>query len=232
MRDAARPAASRDGCGHGKMRLLYTPIQGYVHTVEAVINYAGLRDRIEPVATKPFDPATPLAAINPLGKVPTLVLGSGEYLAGGPVIYEYLDSLHSRRRLYPARGPRRWTTLRQAWMADGLFDSFVLLIIESWLPQAQQRPEYVARCWGKVTAILDQLERDAPAYGSIDIAQLRTTGALQFLLLKLPNVLAACVGLPAAFDPWAGRPTLQAWFARHSRRPIYHAPLIPQTGTP
>ena len=37
------------------MKLLYTPIRGYVHTVEAVINYAGLRERVEPVATRPFD---------------------------------------------------------------------------------------------------------------------------------------------------------------------------------
>jgi glutathione S-transferase len=152
-----------------------------VHTVEAVIRYAGLEDRIEPVATKPFDPATPLAAINPLGKVPTLVLDDGEYLAGGPVIYEYLDTLHKRRKLYPAKGRARFTTLRQVWMADGLFDTFVLLIIESWLPPAQQRSDYIARCWSKVTAILDQMERDAPGYGRLDIAQVRGIGAVQFL---------------------------------------------------
>ncbi len=213
------------------MRLLYTPIQGYVHTVEAVINYAGLRERVEPVPTRPFDAGTPLASVNPLGKVPTLMLDSGEYLAGGPVIYEYLDSLHARRRLYPSRGPRRWTVLRQAWMADGLFDSFVLLIIESWLPAAQQRPDYIQRCWGKVTAILDQLERDAPGYGPLDIAQVRSVGALQFLLLKLPNVLPALVGLPPQFDPWRGRPQLAAWYARAARRPIFHQPLIAQTPT-
>ena len=122
------------------MKLLYTPIKGYVHTVEAVINDAGLRDRIEPVPTRPYDEGTPLPTVNPLGKVPTLVLDSGEYLAGGPVIYEYLDSLHRRRRLFPAKGGQRWTTLRQAWMADGLFDTAVLLIVESWLPIEQQRP--------------------------------------------------------------------------------------------
>ena len=210
------------------MRLLYTPIQGYVHTVEAVINYAGLRARIEPVPTRPFDPATPLTDINPLGKVPTLVLDSGEYLAGGPVIYEYLDSLHSRRRLYPARAPRRWSTLRQAWMADGLFDTFVLLIIESWLPREQQRPDYIARCWSKVVAILDQLERDVPGYAQLDIAQMRGVGALQFLLLKLPAVLPACAGLLAKFDPWEGRPALSGWYARLSRRALFHEPLIPQ----
>lgn len=214
------------------MRLLYTPIQGYVHTVEAVINYAGLRDRIEPVPTRPFDAATPLPAVNPLGKVPTLVLDDGEYLAGGPVIYEYLDSLHGRRRLYPARGPRRWRVLRQAWMADGLFDTFVLLVIESWVPRAEQRPQYVARCWGKIAGILDQLERDAPGFGPLDIGQVRAVGALQFLLLKLPTVLPACTGLPTEFDPWHGRPRLADWYATCSRRKMFHAPLMAQPSSP
>lgn len=209
------------------MRLLYTPIRGYVHTVEAVIAYAGLRSRVEPVPTRPFEDDDRLLSVNPLGKVPALVLDSGEYLAGGPVIYEYLDSLHSRRRLFPSRGPRRWTTLRQAWMADGLFDSFVLVVIESWLPRGQQRPEYIRRCWGKVVAILDQLERDVPGYGPLDIGQMRTVGALQFIQLKMAQVGAAAEGLSPAFDPLAGRPALEHWFCSASRRKIFHAPLLP-----
>jgi glutathione S-transferase len=208
------------------MKLLYTPIKGYVHTVEAVINYAGLRDRIEPVPTRPFDADTPLPAVNPLGKVPTLQLESGEYLAGGPVIYEYLDSLHRRRRLFPAKGPQRWTTLRQAWMADGLFDTFVLVVIESWLPPEQQRPEYLARCWGKVVGILDQLERDVPGYGRLDIGQMRTVGALQFLRLKLPEVGKAARGIDPLYDPLAGRPRLAAWLKPMLRKKLFREPLM------
>lgn len=209
------------------MKLYYTPIRNYVHTVEAVLNYAELRDRVEPIATKPFDPATPLPDVNPLGKVPTLVLDTGEYLAGGPVIYEYLDSLHRRRRLFPSKGPQRWTTLRQAWMADGLFDTFVLLVIESWLPKEQQRPEYLQRCWGKVVRILDQVERDVPGYQKVDIAQLRTVGALQFVKLKMPIVGEAAVGLDPKYDFTAGRPHLAAWFKSMARKKIFRTPLIP-----
>jgi len=211
----------------GVMKLLYTPIHGYVHTVEAVINYADLRDRIEPVAIKPFgDSATQLTAVNPLGKVPTLQLDSGEYLAGGPVIYEYLDSLHKRRRLYPTRAPRRWRTLRQCWMADGLFDTFVLIIIESWEPAAQQRQAYVARCWGKVESILNQLERDAATFERTDIAQLRAVGALQFLELKLAQIRESVPSLATVEGPTIGRPALAGWFARAARDPIFHRPLV------
>jgi len=208
------------------MKLLYTPIKGYVHTVEAVINYAGLRDQVEPVAIKPFDADTPLQSVNPLGKVPTLLLDSGEYLAGGPVIYEYLDSLHRRRRLYPAKGLQRWTTLRQAWMADGLFDTFVLIIVESWLPQEHQRADYLQRCWSKVTAILDQVERDVPGYQRLDIGQMRTVGALQFLRLKLPTVGKAARGIDPMYDLTRGRPRLAEWLKPLARKKLFREPLL------
>jgi len=207
------------------MKLLYTPIKGYVHTVEAVLNYAGLREAVEPVATKPFETLNPLVGINPLGKVPTLLLDSGEYLAGGPVIYEYLDSLHRRRRLFPAKGPQRWTTLRQAWMADGLFDTFVLLIIESWRPKDQQRADYIERCMAKIIAMLDQMERDVPGYGRLDIGQMRTVGALQFVRLKMAQVGQAAIGLDATFDPLANRPALATWYKPLSRKKLFREPL-------
>lgn len=208
------------------MKLLYTPIKGYVHTVEAVLNYAVLREAVQTVPTKPFEPGNPLIGVNPLGKVPTLVLESGEYLAGGPVIYEYLDSLHRRRRLFPAKGPQRWTTLRQAWMADGLFDTFVLVIIESWLPKDQQRGDYLRRCFDKITAILEQMERDVPGYGRIDIGQMRTVGALQFLRLKMAQVAAATDVLDPTFDVFAGRPALAAWYRPMARKKIFREPLV------
>jgi glutathione S-transferase len=211
------------------MKLLYTPIKGYVHTVEAVINYTQLRDKIEAVPTRPFDADTPLPSINPLGKVPTLVLESGEYLAGGPVVYEYLDSLHRRRKLIPARGIERFRCLRKAWMADGLFDTFVMLVIESWLPQEQQRPAYIQRCWSKIIAMLDQIERDVPGYGRIDLAQMRTVGALQFIRLKMPSVGQAAVGLDPRFDFTVGRPALAAWFKTMARKKLFREPLIKET---
>lgn len=209
------------------MKLLYTPIRGYVHTVEATVNYAGLRGRIEPVPTKPYDDAAPLAAVNPIGKVPTLVLDDGEYLAGGPVIYEYLDSLHDRPPLFPAPGRRRFTVLRQAWMADALFDQFVLLIVEGWLYRDRQRADHVSRCWSKVLGILDQMERDAPGYGGLDIAQVRGVGALSFLDLKMGQVGEQVESMDPGYDWRSGRPRLAGWYAALSADPIFQRPLLP-----
>lgn len=208
------------------MRLLYTPIAGYVHSVEAVVNYAGLRGRVEPVATRPFEPDTPLAAVNPVGKVPTLVLDDGEALFGGPVVYEYLDSLHERPPLHPPGGRRRFTVLRQAWMADALFDQFVLLVVEGWLYPDRIRADHVRRAWGKVTAILDRMEAEVPGYGALDIGQVRTVGALCFLDLKMAQVGGQLPGMDPAYDWRRGRPRLARWHSAVAAAPMFREPLV------
>jgi len=43
-------------------------------------------------------------------------------LFDSPVICEYLDSLNTGRKLFPAAGPARWAALRQQAVADGILD--------------------------------------------------------------------------------------------------------------
>lgn len=207
------------------MQLLYTPIAGYVHTVEAVINYAGLRDSIEPVPTKPYDPDTALGDANPLGKVPTLLRDGGAYLAGGPVIYEYLDSLHSKPALHP-QGAKRWSALRRSWLADGLFDTLVLLIVESWIAPDEQRPEYIDRCWQKVLRVLDQQQRDLSEIDERDIGVVRAVGALSFLDKKFGGFSSGLPSLGAQSFSWqASYPELSQWYAEVSKETIFTRPL-------
>ena len=205
--------------------LRYTPIAQYVQSVEAVINYAELRDAIQLVPTRPFDPACDLASVNPLGTVPTLILDDDTSLYGGPVIYEFLDGLHLKRKLYPDSGRARFTALRQCWLADGLFDSVVRIIIESWEPPESQRPHWTARNWAKVTRALDQLELDAVDWSDLHIGQVRAVGAIAFLELKYAIISNAATGLPAGFDWRAGHPRLSNWFDHVSCDPIFTRPL-------
>ena len=205
--------------------LRYTPIAQYVQSVEAVINYAGLRDSIKPIPTRPFDPACDLSEVNPLGTVPTLILDDGTSLYGGPVIYEFLDSLHHRHKLYPASGSARFPALRQCWLADGLFDSIVRIIIESWEPLESQRPQWTARNWAKVTRALDQLERDAIDWSGLHIGQVRAVGAISFLELKYPIISKAAIGLPAGFNWRADHPRLSDWYDHVAADPIFNHPL-------
>jgi glutathione S-transferase len=208
------------------MKLRYTPIANYVQTVEAVINHAGLRDRIEPVRTRPFDPGIDLADYNPLGTVPTLVRPDGSAIYGGLVIYEYLDSLHDAAPLYPAAGEARWQALRRAWLADGVFDAMVRIIVEAWEKPDEQRQTTIARNWLKITRGLDALEKEAPSFDGLDIGQARAIGAISFVALKIAPTSAASPHVDPTFDWRAGRPALSHWFDRLSGMEIFQEPLI------
>jgi glutathione S-transferase len=92
------------------MKLRYSPASPYVRKCLVLAHEAGLAGRIETVPTATADPASGLAKDNPLGKIPALILKDGQVLFDSPVICEYLDSLHRRPKLIPARGkahPRR-----------------------------------------------------------------------------------------------------------------------------
>ncbi len=207
-------------------KLRYTPIAGYVHSVEAVINHAGLRALVAPVPTRPYDPETTLGAENPLGTVPTLIQPDGTALFGGPVIYEFLDSQHDATKLYPCQGPSRFRVLRQAWAADGLFDATVRIIVESWEPQDTQRPHWTARNWTKIERVLDHLNQDAAGWTGLDIGQLRTQGAISFLELKYPVLKQAALGVPASFNWRELYRDLSFWFDRITQNPIFTTPLL------
>ncbi len=209
------------------MKLRYTNIANYVSTAEAVINYAGLRDRIEPIPTRPFEPDCDLGDFNPLGTVPTLIRDDGSALYGGPVIYDYLDTLHDKKPLHPAGGEARWAVLRRAWLSDGIFDSYVRIIQEGWEKVENQRPVVIARQWAKVMRGLDTLEAEAAGFKELDIGQVRAVGAIAFVVLKTRPTAAVCPAIDADYDWRKGRPALSDWFDRVSADPIFTERLLP-----
>jgi len=84
--------------------IFYTPIPNYVNPVEAVIHHGSLRTRCTMVAANPYAEVAKLAPHNPLSTVPAGIREDGEPCYGGPVLYEYLDTLHDRPKLFPT-GP-------------------------------------------------------------------------------------------------------------------------------
>jgi glutathione S-transferase len=110
------------------MKLRYTPPSPFVRKVLVLAIEAGLRERIELVPTKPWDPGTDLPLDNPLGKVPALVTDEAGVLYDSRVICEYLDLLHDGSPFFPSSGARRWRVLRRQALADGIMDAAVLRV--------------------------------------------------------------------------------------------------------
>jgi glutathione S-transferase len=97
----------------------------------------GLAGRIElvPTSVSPVQANESLAGENPLMKVPSLLTDDGQVLFDSPVICEYLDSLASGRKFFPAAGPARWAALRQQALGDGILDALILCRYETTRPE-------------------------------------------------------------------------------------------------
>jgi glutathione S-transferase len=197
------------------MKLFYSPIADLVHKVQVVAIEAGVYDQIERIPTAPVDRDPGHVAANPLSKVPTLVRDDGTALYGGPMIYEYLDSLHDGPKMFPAHGEARWTALRQMALGDGLFDIAALWAGEVRRPEEARYQVMIDRHAATVGRCLERLEAEAPQFSGFTIGLISIAGGLMYLD-RLRN-------LGYRKDEWReGCPALAAWYEEFVKRPSFH----------
>ena len=200
------------------MKLFFNNASPFVRKVRVFARETSLDKNIEEITTavSPVQDNASLAQANPLKKIPTLTLDDGTAVFDSPVICEYLDSLHSGRKLFPAAGPARWTALKLQATGDGILDAGILCRYEMAVrPTEFQWAGWVAGQKTKWHGGLDLLEREAgslegePTIGSITVGC--TLGWLDFRY---------------GDDDWRkGRPKLKSWYEKFSARPSMKATL-------
>ena len=158
-------------------------------------------------------PNADVMAVNPLNKIPTLILEDGTALYDSRVICEYLDTLHQGPKLFPAEPGARFTALRRQALGDGLMEVIVLRLGEQGRPPANQSEKHLAAYRLKIAAALDRLEAEAG-----DLAE----------TLGIGHVAIACalghMDFRFAADNWrAGRGGLGRWYDEFARRPSMQA---------
>ena len=110
-----------------------------------------------------FGDGDKIAPYNPLRRVPTLVLGSGEALIESTAILDYLDDLIGPEdAMIAARGPARHRALKICALATGLGDKGVSLLYERVLRKDQSKI-WVERCEAQISSVLDVLEQERAA---------------------------------------------------------------------
>jgi glutathione S-transferase len=197
------------------MQLFWSSRSPFVRKVMVTAHELGLAGRIraERVVVSAAAPNAEVMAVNPLNKIPTLVLDDGSALYDSRVICEYLDTLHDGSKLFPADARARFAALRRQALGDGLMETIVLRLGEQARPAAQQSEKHLAAYRLKIAAALDRLEAEAgeltgaPAIGHIAIAC--GLGHLDFRF---------------AADNWrSGRPKLAQWYDGFANRPSMKA---------
>lgn len=151
-----------------------------------------------------------LLAYNPLGKIPTLVLGDGTVIADSLVICEYFDALVGGGRLIPAQGMARLEELTLHALANGWLESLVL-----WQNELQKPATARTTAW-------------------LEVFSVKTISALEYFELKIAVVgirnfgvalitLGCCLSyldFRLAFIDWRSlHPQLTAWYENFKDRP-------------
>ena len=105
-----------------------------------------------------FGDAAALQAVNPLMRVPTLLLDNGEALVDSVTILDHLDEVAGSAALLPRKGAARRTALRSMALAMGVADKGVALFYERRM-HAQVADAWEARLLGQITATLAVLDQ-------------------------------------------------------------------------
>ena len=197
------------------MKLAYSPNSPYVRKCVVLAIQRGIDKQMALWTVGTTDPA--LLKINPLSKVPTLVLDDGTALYDSPVICEYLDSVGDGPKMFPPVGPARWKALRQEALGDGILDATQPRRREIALPQDEGRQTYIALQQGKVKAALAVLEAEADSLGVLtNIGEITIACALGYMDFRYAN------------EPWRpGHPKLEAWYAKVSAMPAMARTIPP-----
>jgi glutathione S-transferase len=192
------------------MKLYSNAASPFARKCRVVAHELGLK--LEEIRTLPAQDEN-LRRINPLGKIPALVLDDGSVLIDSPVICEYLNHAGGGK-FFPGTGvfqnnSGRWKALGLQALGDGLADAAVAWIVlgrENPPPQANR-----ARQMEAIHATLDVLERtkfaDPPTIGEIAVAC-----AIGYVAFRLPDL-----------DWKTSRPGLAAWYDRISQFPSMKA---------
>ena len=188
------------------MKLYYHPLSPFVRKVLVTAAENGLHDRIEIVDADTQDET--LRAINPLSKIPALVLEDGEALYDSRVICEYLDNLGAGAMIPPA-GPERWRTRKLEALGDGIGDATLRIAMENRRPEADRHADVIARQGRAIAAALAEAERLIEP-GRFTLGEAAVASAMIYMQLRAapPGWRTAHPRLSDWFDAVLLRPSL------------------------
>src|SRR5882672_3858590 len=179
------------------MQLFFSLNSPYARKARIIIRELSMEPRVKEVAVSlPAD--AKLRAINPLGKIPALVLDDNSVIYDSPVICEYLDDL-GQGKFFPRAGlfreaQGRWRALTLQALGDGLADAVVRRNQEMRLPEDKRIPEMLTRQTAAIEgafAVADRAAAKFPAEPTI--GEIAIACAIGYLDLRAP------------FDGWRDR---------------------------
>ena len=193
------------------MKLLWSSRSPFARKVMVAAHELGLAERIETerVVVDSVNPNRDVMRLNPLSKIPTLLLDDGSVLFDSRVIVEYLAETAGDATLIP-QGAARWPVLRRQALGDGVMEADLRWIDERNRAAAVQLPAQIEASRAKINSGLDALEADAglSSRERADVGCVAIGSALAHLDFRFGEL------------EWRrARPRLAVWFETFSQRP-------------
>lgn len=144
-----------------------------------------------------FGDAKDMQKINPLIRIPSLILESGETLIDSVAIVDTLDEMAGPgRTLVPAHGPERQKILQTTALAQGAAEKAGQVVYERFFHAGTAlNKEWQQRCQSQLAAGLDRLESQCaePWYfgNKMSHADVMTGCMIGYLNLRLPESFPA-----------------------------------------
>jgi glutathione S-transferase len=202
------------------MKLTFSQASPFARKVRISAIELGLIDKIEFVAATvvPGQANDEYLRINPLKKLPALILDNGEVILDSYVIVEYLDEIAGGGKLIPASGPNRWRVKSDHSMLQGMLDSMLLCRYEKMVrPQGLQWQAWSDDHWNRAWSGMARFDKQADVLARpLDIVQIALTCVLGYADFRF----ADC-GWRKAF------PSLDAFHERMLSRPSVKVSLPP-----
>jgi glutathione S-transferase len=192
----------------------------YARKARVLVRELDLTGSVEEIVVDPWSDES-LRKINPLCKVPALVLDDGSALFNSPLVCEYLNELGGGK-FFPGnslwRGTAgRWRALGLQALGDGVLDAAVRVVLEGRLPEDRRNRDAIARQEQAIMAALALMERAVAGFAETPtIGEITLGCALGYLDFR-----GVCT------DWREGRPALSAWYERFARYPSMIATAPP-----
>jgi glutathione S-transferase len=152
-------AGTFSSIGAVPMKLIAIPTSSPVRKVRILLEEKAVPYEMEFVDT--FAGSTSLQFLNPLGKVPVLILDDGAALFDSHVIVEHLEHNYPRPQFVPQDHNERLMVKRWEALADGAVDAIREIIYEcQWREVAFRSNSWIARQRGKLVRALERLSDD------------------------------------------------------------------------
>jgi glutathione S-transferase len=188
------------------MKLFYTPTSPYARKIRILLREKGMH--CEEVQPSLNDAA--LSALNPLGKVPTLVADDQTPMFDSVVISDYLELVQTEPRMIPVDRWERVVVRRWEAVCDGICDVLVTAVLELRRAPESQDAAIVAKADHKLRAALKFLDTEIAGHtfalgNSFTLADASLIVAHGYVKLRRNQLLE-------------GFASLQAYAERHAER--------------